>query len=116
MKKRIILFGLLIFAILDRVFTYLIIKEIGELWNFSQRLPLNNINKGEIWIVSRILMERMGIIEGLVFSFLILVFIVFLYYKFWRVCLIRIVAYMLFVIEGIAVYYNLIGLFYLDIL
>ena len=102
MKKEVILFGLLIFGILDRIFTYLIIRKLGI--------------EGEFWAIPRILMERIGVVEELVLSFLFLVFIVFFCYKFWWFLPTRILAHVLIVIIGIVVFYNLFGLFYLDIL
>ena len=102
MKKRIVLSGLLIFGILDRIFTYLIIQKIGI--------------DGEFWAIPRILMERIGVVEELAFSFLFLVFTAFFCYKFWWFRPARILAYILFVLIGIVVCYNLFGLFYLNIL
>jgi len=101
-EKRIVLSGLLIFVILDRIFTYLIIQKIGI--------------DGEFWAIPRILMERIGTVEELAFSFLFLVFLTFFCYKFWWFRPARILACALFVLIGIVVCYNVFGLFYLNIL
>lgn len=102
MKKRVIFPVLLIFGVLDRIFTYLIVQKLGT--------------EGELWIVLRILMEKVGIVEGLTISFIFLVFVAFFCYKFWWFRYARILAYLCVSITVIVTCYNLFGLFCLNIL
>lgn len=102
MNKYIALGGIIIFGMLEKVFTCFIVEKLGT--------------EGELWPVTRFLMEKTGLITLLTLNFILLLLFVLISHKLWWFKAARVVSYIyLFINEAVAIY-NLIGLSYLHIL